>query len=171
VSAKKDNLPLPYGVTRADLESVDVQKLKDAMVKGVYLVELLLFSQAEFEAQKLGSLRGVKEVLFDSLYDPERMSKTAQDGGYALDTKMDLLKLAHDMHKDGLKFLGDLHRNVATGMEAVKSVEKAAAQDKVPLEQKPSRKRAVKEARRLLEDEMARRVKEIEAKAPVVRQK
>ena len=164
MSVKKDNLPLPYNVTREEVETVDVQKLKESMVKGVYLVELLLFSQAEHEARRLNNTGRVVDTLFDSLYDEERISKSAMEGGYTIDTKVELLKLANTMHNDKLKFLGDLHRNVASGMEAVKSIEKAAAQDKVPLEQKPSRRRAVKEARRLLEDEMANRVKQIEAK-------
>jgi hypothetical protein len=163
-TAKRENLPLPYGVSREDLDKVDVDKLREAMVKGVYLTELLLFSQAEHEAARLQHTREVSDVLFGSLYDQERMSKSAAEGGYTLDHKIELLKLADDMNHRRLKFLGDLHRNVASGMEAVNSVQKAADAAKVPADAKPSKKRAVKEARRALEDAMAERVRELEAK-------
>lgn len=160
---KKSGPVLPYGLTRDDLDEVDTDKLKQAMVKGVYLVEALLFSQAEHEASRLESTREVMDVLTASLYDTDKMTLTAQEGGYSLDTKIDLLKLAADMNKDRLKFLGELHRNVATGMEAVKSLERMKP-EKGPLVDQPNRRKAVKEARRTLEDQMEKRVRELNAK-------
>jgi hypothetical protein len=155
-------LPLPYGVTRQSLEAVDADVLRKAMFKGIYLTELLLFAQAENEAIRVTSTRVVMDQLSKSLFNPERMDKDWTDGGYDLETKIELLKVAKDMHKDGLKFLGDLHRSVASGLEAVKSIERHGS-DGAPAD-KPSKKKATKEVRRLLEDEMAKRVREIEAK-------
>lgn len=152
---------LPYGMTKEDLDNVDVDKLKSAMIKGVYLVELLLFSQAQHEAARLGSTREVVDILFSSLYDTEKMANTAAEGGYTIDTKLELLKLANDMNKDRLKFLGDLHRNVASGIETVKSLERIKP-DQGPADQGPSRKRSVREAKRAIEDQMAARVKELD---------
>jgi hypothetical protein len=162
VAKKRDELALPYGVTRESLESVDAEVLRRAMFKGIYLTELLLFAQAEHEAVRIGSMRQVMDVLSTSLFDREMMEKSYTDGGYGLEMKLELLKVANDMHRGGLKFLGDLHRSVASGLEAVKSIERHG-NDGVPAD-KPSKKKATKEVRRLLEDEMARRVREIEAK-------
>lgn len=153
---------LPYGVTQDDIENADIDKLKSSMIKGVYLVELLLFSQAEHEAARLTSTRAVVDTLFTSLYDEDKMANTAQEGGYTIDTKVELLKMANDMNKDRLKFLGDLHKNVASGMDAVKNLERAKP-DQGPVDQGPSRKRATREARKALEDVMAARVKELDS--------
>lgn len=165
MAAKKTKslpMPLPYGVTREDLESVDTEKLKRTMIKGVYLTELFLFAQAEVEAKRLGSTSHVMDVLSTSLFDDERMSKVWADGGYEIETKIELMKLARDINRDGLKFLGDLHKNIASGLDTVKNLERHGEEG--TLEATPAKRKAVKEMRALIEIEMANRVKEIEGK-------
>lgn len=162
VKKTKGSLSLPHGVTLDDLEKVDADKLRKTMMKGIYLTELFLFNQASYEAQRLESTRHVMDVLSESLFDDERMSKVWADGGYDLETKVELLKLARDMNRDGLKFLGDLHRSVATGLETVKSIERHG-EEGIP-DDRPSKKKAVREMRQMLELEMASRVKELEGK-------
>jgi len=155
---------LPEGISQEDLDAVDVDKLKDAMVKGVYLVELLLFSQAQHEASRLSSTRKAIDNLFSDLYDEDMLSLPSSEGGYTTNQKVELLKLADSLHGNRLKFLSELHKNVASGLDAVKSLERIKP-DRGPLDQAPNRKRALKETRRAIEDAMAARVKELDTES------
>jgi hypothetical protein len=156
-------LTLPYGITREEVDSVDATKLHDAMIKGAYLIEILLFSQAEHEALRISSTRQAIDKLFDDLYDESKLAGHHSETEYTTAQKVELLKLAHTMQNNQLKFMGDLHRNVTSGLDVVRTIQKTGNY-KGPVETRPSQKKAMREMKRKIEDAMQERVKELEAK-------
>jgi len=143
------DLALPAGITAEDIENIDTEKLRKKMVQGVYLLEMFLFSQAAHESARVQGTRTVINSLQDSLFDEDRMAMSPLDGGYTTGQKIELYKAASRNLEQGLRFMQDLHKNVASGMEAVKNLEREAIQE-APVEKTPKNKKAVKEARKAI---------------------
>lgn len=110
--------PFALTISEEDLDNLDVSKLKDGMYKGIYALEAALFSQAGFEYHRVEKLRRVLTTLEVDVLNPAELSNM---------TRTEKLNFYNEMNRTmrhSMGFLSKLHDSVASGLEAVSSVEK-----------------------------------------------
>jgi len=102
-----------------NIENLDPEALKETMLKGIYVLEAVLFSQASFECNRIGEVRELIKTLEAELLDKEKLKD--------LDPflKIRLYRTLQDNMNTSLGFLQNLHQNIASGISALNHMEKA----------------------------------------------
>lgn len=100
------------------IENLDLDELRDTMVKGIFTLEAALFSQAQFEYDRVGKLRDLIQQTEKELFSDDALKKLTPKEKIALySTVLSNMKFSMD-------FLQNLHKNVAGGIDAVNQIEK-----------------------------------------------
>lgn len=112
------NNPFAVNVSAEDLETLDTTKLKDGMFKGIYALEATLFGQAGFEFNRMQKLQKTLTVLETDILSPEALAKLNKQ------ERLQFYEMVNRNIRHSRNFLGKLHDSVASGLEAVSTVEK-----------------------------------------------
>lgn len=116
---------LKMAVSMSDIENLDTDVLREHMVKGIYMLETVLFNQASYECSRVSKSRRHVEKMEDDLFS---------DGTQAImdiDQKINLYRLASSNATGRMKFLQDLHDKITSGIEAMNSIETLKSRAKV----------------------------------------
>ena len=109
-------LPQPsvqLGIEALDPEAIktlDLDKLRDSMTQGIYVLESVLFSQASFEFKRISKQRDLISKLETDLFSPEVFDKLSPD------QKTGMYHTLQSSMGSSLKFLHNLHENVTSGL-------------------------------------------------------
>ena len=104
------SIPSP---SREDVENLDITKLRDTMLKGIYVLQSVLFSQAGYEFDRVQTLRGLIGNLEESLFSPEVLADLAPFA------KIQLYELACKNMDRSLSFLQNQQKNITSGVETL----------------------------------------------------
>lgn len=149
---EKNKPSLDWDLDPEAIENLDVNKLKKSMLKGIYTLEFALFSQAGFEYERITKMREYLHTIEESLFNKEALSK--------LDSKTKAVVYSTFSKNMGcsLNFLQDLHKNVASGLDAVSHIEKEkASQGSTEIKSKDT---TVSDAKKMILELIKKRVKE-----------
>lgn len=147
------DLAIP-NVTKEEIENIDTAKLRKVMLQGTYILELFLFSQASAESQRVSNNRIILKDLEERLFSEETLSRL--DG----DDLLQLYKAVGTSLNNGLKFMQDLHKNVASSMETIKNIERISIQETNSLEDEPVSRKEVEAVRKMIKERIAQKVQE-----------
>lgn len=111
------------------VRNMDLDTLKESMTRGIYVLETVLFSQAQFEFGRISRQRSLIEQLEKQIFDPKTLSEMSAT------QKAGLYHTLQNSMQNSLNFVMDLHGSVKTGMEAVATVEKMKANKVKPQQQ------------------------------------
>lgn len=104
-------------------DSLNVPKLKQAMLKEMYILEASLFNQASLESNRISQLRSIVSKLQDITFTQENMQLlTTQEKIYAYKA------LSNDLYAS-LDFVTNLHKNVSKGFELLSEIDKSQKDD------------------------------------------
>lgn len=104
------------------VEDLDLEMLRDSMVKGIYQLEAALFTQSGFEYKRIEQLRNTISDFEKTLHDPNYVKNlSAKD-------KIRLYGLMLQNMNQSLGFLQTLHGNITSGVEALTHIEKLKGQ-------------------------------------------
>lgn len=102
----------------SDVENLDVEKLREGMLRGMMILEHCLYSQAGKEYTRIGAMRALMNSLESEIFKPEEIAKLEPG------QKIQVYRLLTDNLNTSLTFLQTLHRDSATSLETVTSIEK-----------------------------------------------
>jgi hypothetical protein len=105
-------------INENDISNLNIDKLKDNIIKGIYVLESALFSQAQYEFNRVAKNRDLLKEIETQLFTKEILDQLPPD------QKMRLYDIINKNMNTSLSFLQNLHSNVTSALEAVKSVEK-----------------------------------------------
>lgn len=108
----------PENIDEQDIQKLNIEKLTDNMLKGIYVLESVLYSQAGYEYKHISRMREVISTLEDDIFDPDTLEQLP------LSLKLSLYAQLNKNMESGLGFLQNLHKNISTGLEAIKNIEK-----------------------------------------------
>jgi hypothetical protein len=112
----------PPPSTQQAVQSLDIDALRDNMVKGIYTLEAALFTQSGFEYERIEKLRTVISETEKTLLDPAYIaSLSAKD-------RIRLYGLMLNNMNTSLLFLQGLHGSITSGIEAISHIEKLKSQ-------------------------------------------
>lgn len=109
----------------ANIDDLDTDALRDNMVKGIYMLESALFNQAGYECNRVNKTRCYIEKLETDLFSDDTLARMEPED------KIALYRQANGNMNSSMKFLQDLHGNIATGIEAMNSIENLKSRAKV----------------------------------------
>lgn len=110
--------PFELDINIQDVENLDAEKLKQNMLRGIYLLEAVLFSQASHEFNRIAKLRKLIKNVEDDVLDEENFKDLKPH------QKIRLYQALLGNQGTSLQFLQDLHQNIASGLDAVSQIEK-----------------------------------------------
>jgi hypothetical protein len=106
------------------VKNLDVRVLRDMMLKGVYVTEAVLFSQANFEVKRIMKGRRLLNKLEAQIFSEEEMKKLNPE------QKLRLYYSQLQNMQGSLGFLSNLHANINSGLESVAKIEKLKEDNK-----------------------------------------
>jgi hypothetical protein len=109
-----DELDLMPSTT--DIQEINVATLKTKMVQGIYVLEAALFNQASAESERIARLRNFSSTLEKNLFDPATIALMDDR------QKVQLYSIATDALNTSTNFLLNLHRSLASGVEAIATI-------------------------------------------------
>ena len=110
------------GPNFADIQTLDLDKLRESMVRGIYTLEAALFTQSGFEYQRIEKLRSVIGEFEKTLLDPAYIK------GLTDKNKIKLYGLMLHNMNTSLNFLQGLHGSITSGVDALTQIEKLKSQ-------------------------------------------
>jgi len=121
--SKKQTLKVVKPEPETPLSSTDVQelnlpKLRDAMLKGVYGLQAALWTQAGYEYQHIEKMRGVIDKIENGIFSEESLKELSLSGQVKLYSI-----LSHNM-TTSLQFMSNLHGNITTAIDSINQIEK-----------------------------------------------
>lgn len=120
-ASAQSNDALDQALDPKAIANLDLNQLRQSMTKGIYVLEAVLFSQAQFEFARVRRQRSIVEKLEDEIFDQKTLAQLTPA------QKAALYHTAQQAMSSSLNFLTDLHDNVASGLEAVNQIEKLSA--------------------------------------------
>jgi hypothetical protein len=105
-----------------NLDSLDINKLKDDMLKGIYVLESTLFSQAGFEFERIKNMRFLIDSIEKEVFTEQTISQLAPM------EKIKLYQLIQGNMNMSLNFLQNLHKNVESGLSTITQMEKISSE-------------------------------------------
>lgn len=111
-----DNNIIPM-LKQEDIDTLDTDKLRRDMLRGMYALEAGLFSQVGFEFNRVEGLRDIITSIEEDIFsqDIEEMG-TAQ--------KIAIYKLASNNLANSMNFLQTLHKNVTSGLDTINDLDR-----------------------------------------------
>lgn len=114
----KDENPFSMIVSQQQVESLDLNALRDKMVKGIYTIEAALFSQAGLEYNRAQKDRDLMVEVEKLLFTTTELAKLTPS------EKIMLYRTVQQSKQSSLGFLQALHGNITTGIDAISHIEK-----------------------------------------------
>ena len=111
-------IALPREISIDDIENLDTEKLRDHMLKQIYVLEHYLFSQAGHESVMIASTRAAIKTLQEDLLNPDNMAMMTKQ------QKILLFRQLSNNLNNSLRTLQYLHRDTASGLDTVRSLDK-----------------------------------------------
>lgn len=105
-------------LTDLDIQDLNVDKLRETMVKNIYVVEAALFQQAGYEYKRINNIRSLVSTLEADLFDPVKLALLSPD------QKIKLYNNLTQNMRGSLDFLSHLHDNVTSGIDTLNKIEK-----------------------------------------------
>lgn len=99
-----------------DLNSLDIDKLKTKMLKGIYVLEAFLFDQAAFESKRIENTRGILSKLEENLFSEETLNKLDEKD------RLRVYRLLSESLNNSVNYMQNLHENVATSLKALNDI-------------------------------------------------
>lgn len=141
------------GFDLGDIDNLDTEKLRDNMVRGIYMLEAALFSQATYEYRRIEKLRKTISTLEEQLLD------SANREHLHIEDKMKLYSVLSGMMNRSFHFLQQLHQNVATGIETVNRIDAMKRTPKT-LSDETSKDTSVEEIKALIREKIKERIEQ-----------
>lgn len=109
---------IPEDILEADKEvEIDTSKLHEKILLGMVAVEKVLFGQAANERTRLANVTNALNRLEDDLFSSETMDMMT------IEDKMFLFNLATKAKNNSQKFLLELHKTAANGIDIANKIE------------------------------------------------
>lgn len=108
-------------INKNDIENLDVTKLREAMLKSMYVLEHSLFGQAAKEHSRIVQMRDLMTMLEKEIFDKNTISKMEPV------QKLQMYKLISYNMQTSLTFLKDLHSESSSALETLNNIEKTKA--------------------------------------------
>jgi len=105
-------------ISNTDIQSLNIDKLRETMVKNIYVVEAALFQQAGYEYKRLNKTRTLVSDLEKELFNEEALAQLTPD------QKIKLYNNLTANMRGSLEFLSHLHDNVTSGIDTLNKIEK-----------------------------------------------
>ena len=105
-------------LTTIDIKTMNMDSLREQLAQGVYVLELALFSQAQFEWDRIGKVRSLITEIEDDLFNPDTLKEMSPI------EKIKLYSTVLNNMQDSVGFLQTLHKNVGSGIEVISQIEK-----------------------------------------------
>jgi len=106
-------------VKRSDIRSLNTEKLRYHVLKGIYTLESALFHQAELEYNRIAQFRNLLSHVEEEIFHPNNFQTLSNEN------KIQAYNvLSKNMHSS-LSFLQELHKNISHSMESLSQIEKA----------------------------------------------
>lgn len=153
VTQEEEKKSLPDIIEDIDITNLDVDKLREVMLKNVYVVEAALFQQAGYEYKRVNNIRGLVSDLERELFDPAVLAAMSPDQKIKLYNN-----LTSNMGKS-LEFLSHLHANVTSGIDTLNKIEKLKTETNVKKTvELPGGGAALEEIKKLILDKIKEKV-------------
>lgn len=138
-----------------DIQSLDIDKLRETMLKNIYVVEAALFEQAGFEYKRVNSIRALVSSLEKELFSDNALSMMTPDQKIKLYNN-----LTQNMGRS-LDFLSMLHDNVTSGIDTLNKIEKLKTETDVVkrVEENAGATTAVEDIKRMILSQIKERSK------------
>ena len=144
----------PEEIDSQDIQKLNLEKLTDNMLKGIYVLESVLYSQAGYEYKRISRMRDVISTLEDEIFDPETLENLP------IQIKLKLYSELNKNMEAGLDFLQDLHKNSSTGLEAIKNIEKHKQRRNPAVIVSPEENIKIDQIKHLIENAIKKRLEE-----------
>lgn len=137
-----------------DITSLNIEALREAMLRGVYVLESSLFTQSSFEYQRLMNNRKILSKLEGDIFSEEQMQNLNPE------QKIRLYSIVQNNMNSSLNFFQNLHNNVNSGIEALSKIDKLKSERPKASEDNPKEKESLNDIR----NKILARIKEKTAK-------
>lgn len=140
-------------ITTSDIDSLDIKKLRLALLKNTYIVEAALFEQAGIEQSRATKTRSLLTKIEDDLFSDINFNYLSTD------QKIDLYKSITNSNKNALQFLQQTQANVLSSIDVVTKLETLKQENEEKEITQESNSIALEEVKKRILEQIKERVK------------